>query len=193
MQRHEVVAASGSGSGSRERTEGDRLDALVKVVQEEAVVALGLARGVAVPADRPLSELGLDSLAAVELRNQLCARTKTSLPATLAFDFSTPKAIARRIFEGPPLELSDRRVSREDLEAVRDVLGPQPDRPKTRGEVIPLRGGRRRQNPSPKTTKAPPERGLLACRPERFWLQNPVTRQQNCTDYTGWHAILAIL
>ena len=55
---------------------------------------LGLAGPDAVPGDRPLKELGLDSLMAVELRNQLSARAQTPLPATLAFDYPTPKAIA---------------------------------------------------------------------------------------------------
>ena len=64
------------------------------------------------PADVPLKELGLDSLMAVELRNQLSARAETTLPATLAFDYPTPKAIAQLLLEKPALGRSLARVER---------------------------------------------------------------------------------
>ncbi|HEX4382373.1 MAG TPA: SDR family NAD(P)-dependent oxidoreductase [Myxococcales bacterium] len=47
----------------------------------------------ALPEDRPFSELGLDSLMAVELRNELGRRVGVSLPATLAFDHPTVNAL----------------------------------------------------------------------------------------------------
>lgn len=52
----------------------------------------GLARdvmGADVAPDEPLMSAGLDSLAAVELRNAIGARFGASLPATIALDYPT--------------------------------------------------------------------------------------------------------
>src|SRR5581483_8816229 len=50
-----------------------------------------------VPADRPVLELGLDSLGAVELHNRLAAATGLDLPPTLLVDCPTPAALAERL------------------------------------------------------------------------------------------------
>ncbi|WP_280493211.1 type I polyketide synthase [Nocardia asiatica] len=43
--------------------------------------------------DRPLHELGLDSVAALELRDELSRSSGHRLPATLAFEYPTPRAV----------------------------------------------------------------------------------------------------
>ncbi len=63
------------------------------------VVAATLARSTPAPSDRPLTELGMDSLQAVDLRNVLGARIERPLPATLAFDHPTVDALTDRVLE----------------------------------------------------------------------------------------------
>ncbi|MGK4000973.1 SDR family NAD(P)-dependent oxidoreductase [Sorangium sp. So ce1036] len=98
-------ASSGSNEASalRERLsalpEPERLDALLELVRTEVALVAGLPRGKAVQPDQVLRELGLDSLMAVQLRNRLSARAQTKLPATLAFDYPTPRAIAELLLK----------------------------------------------------------------------------------------------
>lgn len=51
----------------------------------------------AMEADRPLREIGFDSLTGVELRNRLNNATGLRLPATLIFNFPTPRGITRHL------------------------------------------------------------------------------------------------
>ena len=88
----------------------ERLDAVLTLVREQVAASLG-APITSVPADRPLLELGLDSLMAVELRNQLSAQAQTPLPATLVFDYPTPKAIAELLYRRAFAELDVARAA----------------------------------------------------------------------------------
>jgi acyl transferase domain-containing protein/NADPH:quinone reductase-like Zn-dependent oxidoreductase/acyl carrier protein len=72
-------------ASERERT-------LIAVVRTQVSAILGL--GSDVPDGRPLQELGLDSLMAVELRNRLQKRSGLRLPPTLLFDYPTVEALA---------------------------------------------------------------------------------------------------
>ncbi len=72
----------------------DRQRVVTEAVIGRVVEVLGYASTDAVRPDHTFTELGFDSLTAVELRNQLTAATGLRLPATLIFDYPTPRALA---------------------------------------------------------------------------------------------------
>ncbi|MFF1323491.1 SDR family NAD(P)-dependent oxidoreductase [Streptomyces chartreusis] len=87
------------GQGLAERlavlSSTDRERALVDLVRGRVAAVLGHTDHTAIDADRPVQELGFDSLTAVELRNQLAGETGLRLPTTLVFDQPTPRALAQ--------------------------------------------------------------------------------------------------
>jgi acyl carrier protein len=76
----------------------ERERALLDLVRTEISSVLGLPSLNLAP-DRPLQELGLDSLMSLELRNRLAAAVALRLPATLLFDHPTPRALANALRE----------------------------------------------------------------------------------------------
>jgi NADPH:quinone reductase-like Zn-dependent oxidoreductase/acyl carrier protein len=69
-------------------------EVVLDVVRSHVATVLGLSSAESVDPDRSFKELGVDSLAAVELRNRLVQTTEVELTATLVFDHPTAAAIA---------------------------------------------------------------------------------------------------
>ncbi|MFE9770044.1 SDR family NAD(P)-dependent oxidoreductase, partial [Streptomyces sp. NPDC005808] len=99
-------AASDSGPAGREQSRRTRLDALapeeragavLEIVTTEVAAVLGHAPGYRIKPQQTFSELGFDSLTAVDLRNRLGAATGLRLPPTLIFNYPTAEALAAHV------------------------------------------------------------------------------------------------
>jgi NAD(P)-dependent dehydrogenase (short-subunit alcohol dehydrogenase family)/acyl carrier protein len=83
--------------GSMSEAEGSRM--LTDLVRGHVATVLSHPSADAVDMTRPFSELGFDSLAAVELRNRLEHESGLRLSATLAFDHPTAAALAGYLYQ----------------------------------------------------------------------------------------------
>ena len=79
--------------------EMEQEEALLELVRAHVAGVLALANPAMVSSDDPIEGLGLDSLTAVELRDRLAKKCEVDLPATLVFDYPTPRAIASYLRE----------------------------------------------------------------------------------------------
>ncbi|MCH0567611.1 MULTISPECIES: SDR family NAD(P)-dependent oxidoreductase, partial [unclassified Streptomyces] len=113
-------------------TEQQRL--LTDLVRTEIAAALGHAGPEAVPAARALKDLGLDSLAAVRLRNRLGAVTGLRLPATLVFDHPSPAAVGAFLHAEMAPAPSSAPVD-EELDTLQSLIAAHRDDPAVRERI----------------------------------------------------------
>jgi NAD(P)-dependent dehydrogenase (short-subunit alcohol dehydrogenase family)/acyl carrier protein len=101
-----VAAAAGPKTAQPQAGFADRLvtlsadereQAALELVREHAAAVLGYDDASAVGAEKGFTDLGIDSLAALELRNRLGAASGLRLPATLIFDYPSPVPLAKHL------------------------------------------------------------------------------------------------
>ncbi|HWB17691.1 MAG TPA: type I polyketide synthase [Vicinamibacterales bacterium] len=113
---------------------GERADRLRAHIRTQIAQVLGLDSDAAVGDDQPLTELGIDSLMAVELSNRLNASLGTALAPTFAFEFPTVSGITTHLLDAmagsdtashspSSVDAIVDEVSSLDAEAVDDLLG----------------------------------------------------------------------
>jgi acyl carrier protein len=92
---------------------------LLDFVETEAKQVLGLEANYPMDERTALSDMGLDSLMAVELKNRLSANLelKRPLPATLVFDYPTTAAIAQFLLQNIALEDESEPEAKPEPEA----------------------------------------------------------------------------
>ncbi|MQS14939.1 SDR family NAD(P)-dependent oxidoreductase [Streptomyces kaniharaensis] len=77
--------------------EAEQQSALLELVRARTAAVLGHPSADRVDPERNFSELGFDSLIALELRNELTEATGLRMHSTVIFDYPTPTALARHL------------------------------------------------------------------------------------------------
>ncbi|WP_406730798.1 SDR family NAD(P)-dependent oxidoreductase [Streptomyces sp. NBC_01794] len=101
-QRRAAAAGTGAAGGELARRLAalagrDRQSHVLEVVTRHAAAVLGHEQSSEIDPRRPFSEVGFDSLGAIELRNALNTATGLRLPSSLIFDYPTPAALADHV------------------------------------------------------------------------------------------------
>ncbi|MGV9856369.1 SDR family NAD(P)-dependent oxidoreductase, partial [Streptomyces sp. NPDC003442] len=117
----------------------DRQAILLDLVRQEAAYVLGYASVGRIGPEAAFTDVGFDSLTAIELRDRLLARTGLRLPATFAFDFPTPLALADHLDSRLGAEATQDPVLAEVARLEELVAARPPDGARNTGAAARLR------------------------------------------------------
>ncbi|WP_432015111.1 SDR family NAD(P)-dependent oxidoreductase, partial [Streptomyces cucumeris] len=108
--------------------EADREEFVLTLVRTQVAAVLGHDAPDAVEPERPLQELGFDSLSAVELSNRISRVTRLQIESTLVFDHPAAGAIARHL-----LTLVEPEAGSEAAETATEATEPASEEDEIRG------------------------------------------------------------
>jgi len=99
----------------------EQQQALLDLVRAHTAAVLGYEDGTQVRSSTGFTDLGLDSLSALQLRNSLAPVAGVRLPATLIFDYPTPVSLAEQLLaelfpEQPETVTEPERSAIEDMD-----------------------------------------------------------------------------
>jgi acyl transferase domain-containing protein len=122
--------------GEQPSTSDEPLDKtqVLAVVRRAVAGALGHTGAESIDPDRPMQEMGLTSLSAIDLRNRLNSDTGLTFPATVAFDHPTVAALAEHVLTKLPDAERERTVL-DELGALDAVLDAVPADDPQRSEI----------------------------------------------------------
>jgi acyl carrier protein len=103
--------------------EPERREIVLGLVREHVAAILGHSSPGTIEATTPFADQGLDSVAAVELRNRLTRATDLRLEATLVFDHPNPEAVAGYLLEQVGGEAAARSAIQQQFEGLEALLG----------------------------------------------------------------------
>ncbi len=137
LQAHQAPAADGLAAQLAGLARADAAAAMQDLVQLQVAAALGHDSVAAIDLDTPFSELGMDSLTGVELRNRLSTKTGLWLPATLVFNEPTVTGLSRYLLrELVPAPLPPDQVLQQALAQVAEHLNGADAQPQERDQVV---------------------------------------------------------